>query len=404
MEPVVNKYPNFASPVPPASTDPGRCGLSARNAAATRAPPKSFDTSFHRPWDDPTSLHTPPAIHNSRATLIIITLATPLHFIRLGISTTHRARLVSPSAAPSFKAQYGMSKLFHESISPPGSETAVGAYCATLSQLRPRSLGHEPRLACTTNMDPSDIALPEILDPILSYLASVLPPPVYSILLTVCSHALALITTLASLSATLIQSRPWEWEATTVIPLVISILTAYLALLSAWRTVSWMVRTSLWFAKWGTIFAALAAGLGWMAGGGAGAGVGQAGGGAMAGGAMSYLGGLILDAINGPGQNAAGAPRTRARTQSGTRPKAWESFQQHRDWQYQEGANNGGGGELNEVLQGVIGNIMGGGWMDAAKNAWNDLQTAAVPEAEGNTGRRKQPSRQAKTKAQGRSR
>lgn len=141
-----------------------------------------------------------------------------------------------------------------------------------------------------------------------------------------------------------------------------------------------------------------------MAGGGAGAGVGQAGGGAMAGGAMPYLGGLILDAINGPGQNAVGAPRTRARTQSGTRPKAWESFQQHRDWQYQEGANNGGGGELGEVLQRVMGNVMGGGWMDAAKNAWNDLQTAAVPEAEGHMGRRKQPSRQAKTKAQGRSR
>ncbi|KZP34304.1 hypothetical protein FIBSPDRAFT_4159 [Athelia psychrophila] len=264
------------------------------------------------------------------------------------------------------------------------------------------------------NFNPADIPLPQIIDPILSYLSSVLPPPVYSILLTVCSHTLALVTSFVSLSWTLIQSRPWEWEAHTLIPLVISILTAYLALSSAWRTASWMLRTSFWFVKWGTIIAALVGGLGWITGGaaGGGAGVGQPAGGMGVGGMVTFLSGLAMDAMNGQDQNAAGGPRTRARTRPNTndksgsrdtRPKAGQ-----KDWQYQENANNGGAGagELNEVLQGIIGSVMGdGGWLDVAKNAWNGLQNAgAVDEEESNTGRRKQPPRQGKSKAQARSR
>jgi len=126
---------------------------------------------------------------------------------------------------------------------------------------------------------------------------------------------------------------------------------------------------------------------------------------------MSFLSGLLMDAMNGQDQNAAGGPRSRARARPnkndksgsrGTQPKAWES------WQYRENANNGGAGagELNEVLQGIMGSVMGGGgWVDAAKNAWNGFQNAgAADEEDSSTGRRKQAPRQAKTKAQARSR
>lgn len=254
-----------------------------------------------------------------------------------------------------------------------------------------------------------DIDPLSILDPILSYLSSVLPPPVYSVLLTVSSHTFTLLTTLISLTHTFIASRPWEWDAYTILPMLISIFTAYLALLNLWRTASWMVRTSVWFVKWGTLLGALAAGLGWMAGGGAGpvgAGVAQAGLG-LGGGMARFLGGLVWEAVNGPAEDAAGGSRssTRASAKSkskGAKQKAWEPFQQHRDWQYNDN-NNANGREGNGVVQDIIGNIVGaaerGGWLDAAKSALDGFQNAgaARDSEEGSGARRKQPSRKAKT-------
>src|SRR5882762_10277449 len=150
------------------------------------------------------------------------------------------------------------------------------------------------------DIDPSSISLPAIIDPILSYLSSVLPPPLYSFLLTLLAHSLALFTSLISLGYTLLSSRPWEWDAQTVIPPLITFLAAYLALVSLYRTTSWMFHIGVWVMKWGTIVGALVAGAGWVAaqaggmGGGNGIGLGQ-------GGMMSFLGSLILDTINGQG-------------------------------------------------------------------------------------------------------
>lgn len=252
------------------------------------------------------------------------------------------------------------------------------------------------------DIDPSSVPLPPILDPVLSYLSSVLPPPVYSALLTLLSHSLALITALYSLTATLFQSRPWEWDAQTIIPPLISVLAAYLAILSLYRTTSWMFRTSVWFMKWGSIIAALVAGAGWVAGNAGGAGVGGQGGGG--GGMMNFLGGLVLDALNGQGQNAAGGTRSRPRTRSQTRsrPKPWDSFQQHRDWQYQENNDNANQGTplVQEIIEGVVGVAERGGWLNAAKRAYDGFQNAGADRnSDDETGRRTQPARKAKTKA-----
>src|SRR5882762_7233008 len=141
------------------------------------------------------------------------------------------------------------------------------------------------------DIDPSSISLPAIIDPILSYLSSILPPPLYSFLLTFLAHSLALFTSLISLGYTLLSSRPWEWDAQTVIPPLITFLAAYLALVSLYRTTSWMFQTGMWVMKWGTILGALIAGAGWVAvqtGAGGAGGIGQAGGGGM----MSFLGSL----------------------------------------------------------------------------------------------------------------
>lgn len=186
-----------------------------------------------------------------------------------------------------------------------------------------------------------------------------------------------------------------------------------------------MIRTGLWFAKWGTILGAVMAGAGWMAGnGGGGAGVGQAGGGA-GGGMMSFVGGLVLDAINGRDQNAAGGSRsrnTRSRpnTNSQTPPRAWDS------WQYQEKPSTRGKGKNSnnnrndhdqgqdgrDMVQGIIGSIIGaadrGGWLDAARSAMDGFRNAgADAEAsteESNARTRKQPTRKTKTKAKAGSR
>jgi len=258
------------------------------------------------------------------------------------------------------------------------------------------------------DIDPSSIPLPPILDPILSYLSSVLPPPLYSFLLTLLAHSLALFTSLLSLCYTLLSSKPWEWDAQTVIPPLITFLAAYLALVSLYRTTSWMFHTGVWFVKWGTIVGALVAAAGWIAaqGGGGGGGIGQAGGGGM----MSFLGGLILDAINGQGQNAAGGSRSRSRTQSQSRrPKAWESFQQQEGQRNTNPNRNNNDNERREgdgMVQDIIGSIIRaaerGGWLDAARNAMDGFQNAGAAGDGDGTGRRQQPGRKAKAKARAR--
>jgi len=257
------------------------------------------------------------------------------------------------------------------------------------------------------DIDPSFIPLPQILDPVLSYLSSILPPPLYSFLLTLLSHCLALFTSLLSLCYSLFSSSPTQWDAQTLIPPLISFLAAYLALVSLYRTTSWMLRTGVWFLKWGTIVGVLFAGAGWLAANGGGGGeMGRAGVGG--GGMMAFLSGLVLDAINGGGQNAAGGSRTRSRTrpQSQSRPKVWDSFQQNRDWQYQDNTQSNHNHERsseqgNGMVQGIIENIVGaaerGGWLAAAQRAMDGFQSAGTEPA--GTANRKQPARKAKTKA-----
>jgi len=215
-------------------------------------------------------------------------------------------------------------------------------------------------------MSPSDIQLPAFLNPLLDYLSEHLPPELSAFLVSFVSHSFALLTHFVSLVSSLIASKPWEWDAQTILPPLISFLAAYFALLSLYRTTSWMFRTTFWFIKWGTIFAALAAGAGWYMGN-------QDAGGR---GLVSTLGGAVFSMLNGDGQDAAGARRQRSSQtprNQGSRPKSWESFEKHQEWQYQEG-NQGREGE-NEV-QKIISDIMAatnrilveGGWWDAAQS------------------------------------
>ncbi|KAF7315346.1 hypothetical protein MIND_00049200 [Mycena indigotica] len=214
--------------------------------------------------------------------------------------------------------------------------------------------------------------LPAFLDPLLSFLSDQLPAPVYSLLLNILSHFLALGSALYTLLVGLLSTHPLQWDAQIVLPPLIALLTAYLALLSVYRTTAWMFRMSFFFVKWGTLFGgAIALASLVMA---------QQGGNAVdggRGGIVAGLGSFLLDALNGQGQNAAGGRRNRQKTKPSRtkrKPKAWESWDQHREWQYQEKE------DLANNNQDVLGNIMklvvGGSWGkgDEPSNADKDKQ------------------------------
>ncbi len=240
-------------------------------------------------------------------------------------------------------------------------------------------------------MDPGNFNLPAILDPVLIYLEDNLPPPLYNILLNLLSHCLAILTALTGLVASLISKNPLEWDAQTIIPPLITFLAVYLALLSIYRTTSWMIRTSFWFMKWGAILGALVAGLGWYMG----ATQNQAGG-LMSTSLVSYFGNTIMDMINGQNRNAVGGDRNTQRTRraSTRRPKPWDSFDRHREWQYRE--DSGEGGETSELetwlntIIGAAGQVM--------KNDWTGLkdimgQSSETTEESGRRTRRKASSK-----------
>lgn len=243
-------------------------------------------------------------------------------------------------------------------------------------------------------MDPGDIPLPAFLDPLLGFLADQLPPPLYSFLLSFLAHSLALFTALISLISSLIASKPWQWDAQTIIPPLISVLAAYLALVSLYRTTSWMVRTSIWFIKWGTILGALTAGMGWYMG--QNAGVGNAS-------IVSSLGGFIWDVLNGQAQStpstqrSSRSPRTRTQHKSNDRPKSWESFEKHKQWQYQERDGNQDGNDAQKIMANIAKAanrlLVEGGWWDVARGIFDGPNTEDKATNSDNSGTKKSRSR-----------
>ncbi|KAK0476605.1 hypothetical protein IW261DRAFT_1421358 [Armillaria novae-zelandiae] len=123
------------------------------------------------------------------------------------------------------------------------------------------------------------------------------------------SHCLAFCTAFYTLVGGLASTNPLQWDAQTVLPPLIAVFSAYFALLSLYRTTSWMLRTSFWFIKWGTIVAALIAASGWV------------------------LGSQQLQANrNMLNHRNVGQSKRKSRTPP-QRPRVWETFDHHRAWQ-----------------------------------------------------------------------
>jgi hypothetical protein len=171
----------------------------------------------------------------------------------------------------------------------------------------------------TMDFNPDEHGLPAFLDPAFDWLATKLPPTVVdNLVIPGLSRLLAFSYSLYDLVLNMASQKPGAWDAEKILPPVITLLGAYLALLSFYRTTSWMLRTTFWFVKWGTLFGALMGGIGYLAG--------QQGNGDMINGIQTLLAGgtsgiakavgaTLWDIINSPGndgQQSQRRPRTRS--------------------------------------------------------------------------------------------
>jgi hypothetical protein len=228
-------------------------------------------------------------------------------------------------------------------------------------------------------ISPDDIPLPGFLEPLLQIVSDNVPAPVYSIFLSVLSHSLAVITAFSSLMLSLLSTHPLQWNAQTVLPPLIALLSAYVALVSLYRTTALFLRTGFWILKWGTLFGLLIAALSWvMASTSRNTEIGTFS-------VVSGVTGMVMDLINGQGQNAAGGSRVRrstARTEHRRRkPKAWDSFAQHKEWQYREeqAVEHGTAQKmLADMLSSAENLLTGGKWWEVAKGA---MSGAANPDS-----------------------
>ena len=194
----------------------------------------------------------------------------------------------------------------------------------------PVSCSTRPRTFATpafpmANVNPPQIPLPDFLNPVFSYISSCLPPPVYGALLTLFTHGLAFVSALLGLGTALISSSPSDWDAQKIVPPLITLLAAYLALASAVRTATWFVRTTAWLVKWGIIAAALSAALTWFLGAGGGGGV-----------IASGLIAMVSDVLNGRWKDVSKGGSRSGYRHSRPRPQAWDSFERHQEWQFEE--------------------------------------------------------------------
>lgn len=166
--------------------------------------------------------------------------------------------------------------------------------------------------------------LPRFIDPVLEFLSVNLPSPLYVLLLKVLSHFLGAIAALINLCGSLLSSSPSNWNAQTLLPPIITILAAYLALASLYRTTSWLIRLIFWFMKWGILFGIFMGGVGYLTGGAVGNAVGNQG-------PIPFLGGYVADLFS----NQVSRPRSARQSNSRSRkakmkkPAAWEAFERH---------------------------------------------------------------------------
>ncbi|GLB44919.1 hypothetical protein LshimejAT787_1802560 [Lyophyllum shimeji] len=254
-----------------------------------------------------------------------------------------------------------------------------------------------------------NLAFQGFIDSALSYISETLPAPLYSFLIDALSHCLALFTAICALVTSLLSTSPFEWNAQKILPPLITLFAAYLALLSFYRTTTWMLRTTVFFVKWGTIFGALIAGVALVMGNAHEHGLGNYD-------AMAGLGSIFLDLLRGKGRRAAArawasgsrshSRTSRTRGSEKRKPKPWESFEQHREWKYDETQAEEDGADAQKVIRDILGGagklVKESGWWNAVKGVMEGNAQADALDSDNKDGT-KQHSRKSRsqTKAGG---
>lgn len=232
-------------------------------------------------------------------------------------------------------------------------------------------------------MPADDVALPALFTPLLDYLSSILPPQLYAATAILLAQSYTLISSLLSLFGALFSSTPGTWDLQTILPPLITLFAAYLALLSFYRTAGWMLRLGFAFVKWGFILTTLGAGAGYILANGHPDGRGVA----MFGqGLVPSLAGMFLDMFNDGKQSANTNANSKSNSRSGSRssgkkgakgkprPKAWEAWEKQYEWKYEQ-TTHVEGASVQQVIRDILGSastyVQESGWWDAAKGAYD---------------------------------
>jgi hypothetical protein len=223
-----------------------------------------------------------------------------------------------------------------------------------------------------------------IVSPLLQFIAAYLPTSLYPPVLTFISHLFATATKVSRLWNSLFSQNPTDWNIQAFLPAIISILAVYLALASLYRTTSWVLRTSFWFIKWGTIIGILLAGASYYMGNDV----------AVENrGIIPDIGRYMINMANG-GQGSQDWRRVKSRQKrkhKSPRPKVWESFERLREWQYQEINDAQVEGEhLMSMIAGAADHVLEKSeWWAVVKNIWSNGEEDGSSK---NTNSRKSPS------------
>ncbi|KAF9529269.1 hypothetical protein CPB83DRAFT_852972 [Crepidotus variabilis] len=208
--------------------------------------------------------------------------------------------------------------------------------------------------------DAADGFLPPILEPLLDRLAESLPPSVYEVAVGLLSHSFAAITAIVRLCASFLNRNPSEWTAEALLPPIITILAAYLALSSMYRTASWAIRLTFFFVKWGSLIGIIMAFAGYIAAnGGAAVGNQQAG-------LNQALGGLFSSLLGGET-----SPQRKRQSRPKYPSKQGKAKAQSQGWQYQEQGTGSGNPEAQQLMDSIVdaaGKVMGGDWWGAVSS------------------------------------
>ena len=202
-----------------------------------------------------------------------------------------------------------------------------------------------------------DFVMVDLLGASLDYLADRLPTPVYHALIALVSRSLGFLSSLLTLV------DPSHWNTQEILSPLVTLLCAYLALLTIYRTTTWAFRTIFWFFKWGLILSVIFTGVGWYL--------------------QKSVGGLepvdsfraVFDVINSRiSQTASGMMHSPE-----SKPRVWDSFESHRRWRETGKPDAKVEADFDRLIRSVFGPAagflqQGEQWLEVAKSIVDERQ------------------------------